>query len=71
MENPDVLLVYLPVEFPLESDGVRNDNVEDQAKMDFLIRNLLETSGIKYITVTGSVEERVEQIENALASQKL
>ena len=70
-ENPDILLVYLPVEFPLESDGVRNDDAKDQARMDFLIKNLLETSGIEYITVTGTVEERVKQIEDALASQNL
>lgn len=65
-ENPDVLLVYLPIEFELEEDGTRNADKADQLKMDFLIKNLLDTSGVKYITVTGSVEERVKQIEAAL-----
>lgn len=67
-ENPDVLLVYLPIEFELENDGVRNSNKEDQLKMDFLIKNLLDTSEVKYITVTGTVEERVKQIEDYLKS---
>jgi predicted ATPase len=65
-ENPDVLLVYLPIEFDLEDDGTRNADKADQNKMDFLIKNLLDTSGVKYITVTGTVEKRVKQIENAL-----
>ena len=65
-ENPDVLVVYLPIEFDLIEDGVRNANKNDQAKMDFLIKGILETANIKYITVTGTVEERVKQIEDAL-----
>ena len=65
-DNPDVLLVYLPIEFELESDGVRDTDKENQKRIDFFIKNILDTSGIKYITVTGSVEERVKQIEEAL-----
>jgi predicted ATPase len=65
-DNPDVLLVYLPIEFELEDDGTRNTDKANQLKMDFLIKNLLDTSGVKYITVTGSVEERVKQIEESL-----
>ena len=65
-ENPDVLVVYLPIEFPLEEDGIRDVDEANQRKMDFLIKNLLDTIGIKYITVTGTVEERVKQIEAAL-----
>ena len=62
-DNPDILLVYVPIEFPLEDDGTRSIDPEFQKKIDFLIKNLLETSGIKYITVTGSVKERLAQIE--------
>ena len=62
-DNPDILLVYVPIEFPLEDDGTRSIDPEFQAKIDFLIKNILDTSGIKYITVTGTVEERLAQIE--------
>jgi hypothetical protein len=31
---------------------------------------MLDTSGIEYITVTGSVEERLAQIEAALKSKE-
>lgn len=65
-ENPNVLLVYLPIEFEIEDDGTRNTDKADQKKMDFLIKNLLDTSGVKYITVTGSIEERLKQIEDTL-----
>ena len=62
-DNPDILLIYVPIEFPLEDDGTRSIDTEFQKKIDFLIKNILDTSGIKYITVTGSVEERLAQIE--------
>lgn len=65
-ENPDVLVVYVPIEFDLVDDGVRNLDVDYQKKIDFFIKNLLDTAGINYITVTGTVEERVKQIETAL-----
>ena len=62
-DNPDILLIYVPIEFPLEDDGTRSIDTEFQKTIDFLIKNILDTSGIKYITVTGSVEERLAQIE--------
>lgn len=66
-DNPDILLVYLPVEFDdIEDDGMRSTDKEHQAAIDFMIKNILETSGVNYITVTGTVEERVAQIEAAL-----
>lgn len=65
-DNPDVLLVYVPVEFDPVDDGVRATDVLFQAKIDYFIKNLLESSNIPYIKVTGTVEERVAQIENAL-----
>lgn len=67
IENPDILLVYLPIEFPIEEDGVRNTDIENQKEIDFLIKNILDTSEVPYITVTGTVEERVKKIEEALA----
>jgi hypothetical protein len=65
-DNPDVLLVYVPIEFAIEDDGERSVDPDFQLKIDFLIKNILDTSGIKYITVTGTVEERLKQINDAL-----
>jgi predicted ATPase len=67
-ENPDVLLVYVPIEFNIEDDGERSIDPDFQLKIDFLIKNILDTSGIKYITVNGSVEDRVSQINAALSA---
>ena len=69
-ENPDILLVYVPIEFEIEDDGERSVDIIFQKKIDFLIKNILETTNINYITVTGSVEERVSQIEAALKSKE-
>ena len=66
--NPDALLVYVPIEFPVEDDGVRSTDEAHRAAIDFLIRNILETSGIPYITVHGSVEERRQQVEDKLST---
>ena len=65
-DNPDILIVYLPIEFEVEDDGVRSVDKAFQMKIDFLIKNLLDTAKIPYITATGTVEERVAQIEAAL-----
>lgn len=65
-ENPDILLVYVPIEFEIEDDGTRSVDAAFQQKIDFLIKNILDTTQVKYITVTGSVEERKAQIEAAL-----
>ena len=67
-DNPDVLVVYTPIEFAVEDDGLRSVDAAYQDRIDFLIKNILDTAGIKYITVTGTVEERVAQVENALAN---
>lgn len=65
-ENPDILLVYVPIEFEIEDDGTRSIDQIFQNKIDFLIKNLLDTCNIPYITVSGTVEERKAQIEAAL-----
>lgn len=65
-DNPDILVVYVPIEFELTEDGLRSVDPEEQAAIDFMIKNILDTAGIKYITVTGTVEERIEQINAAL-----
>lgn len=67
-DNPDVLVVYIPIEFDIEDDGLRSTNKIEQTKLDYFIKNLLDTAGINYITVTGTVEERLETIRKALNS---
>ncbi len=50
---------YFPAEFPMEEDGFRSKEL--QPIVDKYYKEYLEKRGIKYITLTGSVEERVNQ----------
>ena len=52
---------YLPIEFPMELDGVRSEDVEFQKDVDQRYKEYLSQLGIKYIILSGSVEERVSQ----------
>ena len=70
-EHQDVIIVYTPIEFELEEDGLRSTDKELQHGLDFIIKNLLDTSNANYLTVTGTVEERIEQIMQELRNRGL
>jgi nicotinamide riboside kinase len=59
---------YLPVEFPIVLDGLRPDSPDFQADIDVRIRQLLEGEDVPYLTLTGGVEERQEQVRNAVGA---
>ena len=65
-DHNDVLVCYFPIEFPVVDDGVRSLDEEFRKKIDIYIKDILDSRNIKYITVTGSVENRVNQIKNAI-----
>ncbi len=54
-------LFYLPIEFPLEDDGVRY-GLEIQEQHDRETRLILDYHHIPYHTLTGSVQDRVDQM---------
>jgi len=57
---------YLPVEFPIVLDGLRPDNPGFQADVDRRIVALLEGADVDFATLTGTVEERQEQVRQAV-----
>ena len=57
---------YLPIEFEIEDDGVRSSDVNFQKAFDDEIHLFFKYYNIKLIKVTGSIEERVAQIEKHL-----
>jgi deoxyadenosine/deoxycytidine kinase len=57
---------YLPVEFGIVLDGLRPDDPEFQADIDRRMLHILETNDIQYKTLTGSVEDRMAQLLDAL-----
>lgn len=54
---------YLPIEFPIVLDGLRPDDPTFQKEIDVRVQGLLRSHGIGFATVTGSVEDRIAQIE--------
>lgn len=52
---------YLPIEFPMEEDGIRSIDPKFRGEIDHLFRKCLDEFGVKYIVLSGSVEERIEQ----------
>lgn len=64
--NHDVLVCYFPIEFPVVDDGVRSVDEEFRKQIDNYIKDILDTREIPYITVTGTVEERVNQIKKSI-----
>lgn len=62
------LLVYVPIEFPLQADGFRDTCPTCQRAVDRHIREVLKASEVPYLRVTGNVEQRISQVISALAS---
>ncbi len=57
---------YLPVEFPIVLDGLRPDDTAFQADVDRRIRSLLEQEDVSFHTLSGSVEDRQEQVRKVV-----
>lgn len=62
IRHPNALYVYFPIEFEIIEDGQRSTDKEYQSAIDCMIKTQLDIWGVHYITVHGSVEERVQQI---------
>lgn len=58
---------YLPIEFPIVLDGLRPDDPVFQKEIDARLVTLLARHGVSYQTITGTVEERLEKVEAAVA----
>jgi len=53
------IVFYLPIEFPIPDDGLRSLNVEFQKFVDGKMLEYLKSHGIKYHTLTGDNDKRV------------
>ena len=65
-------LFYIPIEFPLEVDKIRSPSKKYQQLIDDIIFDLIQhlsvhDNKVKIITLEGSVEQRVELFNIALA----
>ena len=67
VKNRDSLYIYFPIEFEIQADGQRSTDKEYQKQIDMMIKNYLDTFGVHYITIHGTVEERVNQIIDSVS----
>lgn len=68
-EQTDVVYFYFPIEFDVVDDGVRSTDEEFRHRIDKNILDLLVSTKAPYITVTGTVEERIKIVENTMKLQ--
>ncbi len=62
-DNPDIVYVYFPIEFPVVADGVRSVDEDYRKQIDKLIHDTLDAvMPGQYLTVTGTPVERFGQI---------
>ncbi len=54
---------YLPIEFPMELDGVRSENDEFQKEVDRRYKKLLDDLGVRYITLPSFINESASKEE--------
>lgn len=53
---------YIPIEFPLENDGVRYDGIELQKQVDELMKDWIREFDLPITELTGSVENRLQTL---------
>lgn len=60
-------IFYVPIEFPMVSDGVRKNDIVFQKTVDECIENFLlhnEATTSKFVRISGSVEKRINTIKS-------
>ncbi|MCL2024182.1 MAG: ATP-binding protein [Coriobacteriia bacterium] len=61
--------VYFPIEFPLTMDDVRPGDEDYRSRVDTMIYSLLMENDVDFITVNGSLEQRVETVRGEMKSR--
>jgi predicted ATPase len=69
-ENEDIIICYVPIEFPVVDDGVRSMDEDFRNTIDFLIRSFLDCNEIPYYIIKGTVDERIAQVELILNEKR-
>ena len=64
------IYVYFPIEFEIVADGTRSIDKEYQKAIDEYIQDTLKILKVKYITISGNIEHRVETINKLIDENK-
>jgi nicotinamide riboside kinase len=63
----DVLFYVSPEGVEIEDNGVRETNAEYRDAIDIKIKSIVQMHRSSAITINGTIEERIEQVKNAVA----
>lgn len=58
--------VFVPIEFPMTSDGIRPEGQDYQFQIEQQIKAHLQSHQIRYISVKGTLEQRCDQVLSTL-----
>lgn len=64
--HSDILYIYFPIEFPVVDDGFRSKDENFREEIDKNILDILINNNIPYLKISGSVEERIKLMNNAM-----
>ena len=68
------MYAYIPIEFPITTEDKyrvgQKDNPEYQLEIDAHIRTLLNIHEIPFVTITGTVEERLDKLDALLSPNR-
>ena len=67
LDEYDILFYVSPEGVEIEDNGVRETNAEYRTAVDKTIKSIVGMYRKNTITIKGTVEERIEQVKNALA----
>ena len=67
IDEYDVLFYVSPKGVEIEDNGVRETNAEYRDAIDMKIKSIVQMHRSSAITISGTVEERIEQVKNAIA----
>jgi thymidylate kinase len=59
-------IFYIPIEFKMVEDGIRKNDEEYRKKIDTIIKLNIMHHNSNVITLTGSIDERIEQVKAIL-----
>lgn len=58
------LHIYIPIEFELVKDGIRDEDEQYRVAVSNEIKKLLDFHHVNYVTIKGTIEERVLQLSD-------
>lgn len=61
-------IFHIPSEFPLVDDGMRSLNPDFHSQICQKFKNTFDKLGLPYFTIRGSIESRINQIQNILTN---